>query len=86
MPLIVDCGLQVAGGLFGGGGEISRPRATRPGDTLRAVMVIEAITPARSRPGRAMVRVRAEALNRNGEAVQVLVPNMLAHSRDAPAG
>ncbi len=86
MRLVVDGGLRFAGGLIGGGGEIRWPKPTRPGDTLRAVMEIEAITPSRSRPGRAMVRVRTETLNQNGETVQVLVSNMLALSRDAGAG
>lgn len=88
MKLLVESGLPLRGGIIGGGGEISWPKPTRPGDTLTVVSEIEAVTPSRSRPDRGMVRVRNETRNQKAEVVQILiakliVPRRSPHDRDA---
>lgn len=80
MRLLV-ASIPLAGGLIGAGGQISWPRPTRPGDVLHVVSTIERITPSRSRPDRGRVTVRCETLNQRGEAVQVLVADMVALRR-----
>jgi acyl dehydratase len=73
MRLLVETGLPLAGGIIGAGGEIRWPKPTRPGDVLRVVSEIEAVTPSRSRGDRGTVRVRSETRNQRDEVVQVLI-------------
>lgn len=80
MRLLVES-VPLAGGLIGAGGELTWPRPTRPGDSLRVVSVIEAIKPSRSRPGRAMVTLVSTTYNQRDEPVQIMTSRMLAHSR-----
>ena len=77
MSLLVKSGMPIAGGLIGGGGEISWPRPTRPGDVLQVESEILAVTPSRSRPERGTITVKSETRNQNGEVVQVLTSKML---------
>ena len=84
MRLIVDA-LPLAGGVIGGGGEISWPRPTRPGDVLRVVCTVETVTPSRSRPDRGMLTLRTETLNQGDEPVQVMVSRIVVPRR-ATAG
>jgi acyl dehydratase len=81
MRLLVEGGMPIAGGVIGAGGEISWPRPTRPGDILRVVSEVEAVTPSRSRPERGMLTVRCETLNQRDEQAQVLVARMIAFRR-----
>jgi acyl dehydratase len=83
MRLLVEGGLPLAGGVIGGGGELSWPRPTRPGDVLRVESVIEKIAPSRSRPDRGMLTVRMETRNQDGETAQVFVVKVLAFRRPA---
>jgi acyl dehydratase len=77
MSLLVKSGMPIAGGLIGGGGEITWPRPTRPGDVLQVESEILAVTPSRSRPERGTITVKSETRNQNGEVVQVLTSKML---------
>jgi acyl dehydratase len=70
MRMLVD-GAPLAGGIIGGGGEITWPRPTRPGDTLHVESTVVEIIPSRSKPDRGMVVMRSETRNQNGEAVQI---------------
>src|SRR5262249_14716172 len=81
MKLLVESGLPLRGGIIGSGGEISWPKATRPGDTLTVVSEIEEVIPSRSRPDRGMVRVRNETRNQNGEVVQILIAKLVVPRR-----
>jgi acyl dehydratase len=81
MRLLAEGGLPLAGGVIGAGGEISWPRPTRPGDVLRVVSEVQAVTPSRSKPDRGMITVRCETLNQRDEPVQVLVAKLLAFRR-----
>ena len=83
MSLLVKSGMPIAGGLIGGGGEISWPRPTRPGDVLQVESEILAVTPSRSRPERGMITVKSETRNQKGEVLQVLTSKMLVWRKPA---
>jgi acyl dehydratase len=80
MRLMVDLGIP-AGGLIGTGCELSWPRPTRPGDTLRVVSEVLEITPSRSRGDRGTAVIRSETRNQNDEIVQQLTAKMMAFKR-----
>jgi acyl dehydratase len=84
MRLLVTGGLPFATGLIGLGGEISWPRPTRPGDTLRVESEILAILPSRSKPNQSIVTVRSITLNQNAEEVQLLTSKILMYKRALP--
>jgi acyl dehydratase/ribonuclease HI len=81
MRLLVTSGLPFAAGLIGLAGEITWPRPTRPGDTLRVDSEILAIVPSRSKPNQAVVTVRCVTVNQNGEQVQAMTTKILAFKR-----
>lgn len=83
MRLLVTSGPKMAEGIIGGGGEIAWPKPTRPGDVLHVVAEVVDIMPSRSKPGRAMVRMRCETLNQHGDVVQLFSPKMVVESRKA---
>lgn len=80
MKLLVES-LPFACGVIGAGGEVSWPRATRPGDTLRTVSKVLDITPSSSKPDRGIVTVESLTLNQNGETCQRMVAKLLAFRR-----
>lgn len=71
MKLSVGSSMKLAGGLIGMGGELSWPRATKPGDVLSVSSEIVELKPSGSRPDRGMATVRITTVNQKGEAVQV---------------
>ena len=77
MRLLVDGDMPVAGGLIGLGGEVTWPRATKPGDVLHVDSEVLEVKTSRSRPDSGIVKIRNTALNQNGEAVQIFIVNML---------
>jgi len=81
MRLLVEGGAPLAGGIIGGGGEISWPKPTRPGDVLHVEAEVLEITPSRSKPDRGMVVMRNETKNQNGEAVQVTTMKLVVPRR-----
>jgi acyl dehydratase len=72
----------ILGGLIGAGGEVSWPRATKPGDTLHVESEVLEIRPSRSNPQRAIVTVRNITKNQNGQEVQILVSKLVVPSRN----
>ncbi|WP_072392490.1 MaoC family dehydratase [Hyphomicrobium sp. CS1GBMeth3] len=86
MRLLVTSGLPIAGGVIGAGGEITWPRATRPGDELTVDCEVIAATPSRSRPERGMVTIRSETRNQKGEVVQVMTARLVVPRRPAATG
>jgi len=80
MRLLVSS-ISISGGLIGAGGDLSWPRATRPGDTLHVETEVLEIRPSRSRPDRGMVTVRTVTLNQEGQAVQILVSRLVVPRR-----
>jgi len=83
MRLLVEGELTIAGGLIGLGAEMTWPRPTYPGDTLRVETEILAIRVSESKPDRGIVTARNQTLNQHGEPVQVAVVKMLVPRRPA---
>ena len=81
MRLNVTAGPQLAGGIIGGGGEISWPTPTRPGDVLHVESEVLEVTPSRSRPDRGMAVLRSETLNQHGKTVQLSVMKLVVFRR-----
>lgn len=81
MRLLVEGELAIAGGLIGLGGEISWPRPTYPGDTLRVETEVLAVRVSESKPDRGIVTVRNQTFNQRDEPVQVFVVKMLVPRR-----
>jgi acyl dehydratase len=83
MRLLVEGELTIAGGLIGLGGEMTWPRPTYPGDTLRVETEILAIRVSESKPDRGIVTARNQTFNQHGEPVQIAVVKMLVPRRSA---
>ena len=81
MRLLVTGGLPLANGIIGLGGELTWPRPTRPGDTLRVESEIQEIMPSRSKPNQGVVKVRSSTLNQRGEPVYVFTAKVLVFKR-----
>ena len=81
MRLLATGGLPIANGLIGYGGEIAWPNPTRPGDVVRIETEVVEITPSRSKPDQAMVKVRGTMRNQNRDAVYVLTAKLLVFRR-----
>jgi len=81
MRLLVESGMPLAGGLIGASGELTWPRATRPGDVLHVECEVLAVTPSKSKPERGFVTVRCRTMNQKGEVVQDMTSRMLAWRR-----
>lgn len=69
MRLLVES-MPLADGLIGAGVEVTWPRPTRPGDTLRAVTTVLEIRPSRSKPDQAMATLETLTYNQKDEIVQ----------------
>lgn len=83
MRLNVEGGLPLEGGIIGAGAEVSWPRPTRPGDTLRVESEVLEVIPSRSRADRGRVIVMSRTLNQNDEVVQTLKSHLVVFRRPA---
>jgi acyl dehydratase len=81
MRLLVTGGPRIAGGTIGAGGDIRWPTPTRPGDRLHVRVVVESVTPSKSRPDRGMCVMHVETLTSEGEVRQLFVVNTLLFRR-----
>jgi acyl dehydratase len=82
MRLLVESELKPAGGIVGAGSdELRWPRPVRPGDELRVESEVLEVRPSKSRPEHGLIKVRTTTLNQDGEAVQVLVANLIVPRR-----
>jgi acyl dehydratase len=83
MSLVVQA-LPIAGGVIGGGvDELRWPKPLRPGDELRLEGEIAEVRPSRTKPNQGLVRVRTTTLNREGQAVQTMIANLVVPRRPA---
>jgi acyl dehydratase len=73
--------VPIAGGLIGGGAEVSWPQATRPGDVLHVTSRIMEVTPSRSKPERGMALLRTEARNQKGELLLIFTAKCVVPRR-----
>jgi acyl dehydratase len=85
MRLIVES-MPIAGGIIGAGAEVSWPRPTRPGDTLRVRSEIMAIKPSRSRPDRGTVVSRSLTFGQDDEVRQDFTARMLVFRAPGSGG
>jgi acyl dehydratase len=85
MRMIVEAA-PLAGGVIGFGGEISWPRATRPGDELSIECEIVELTPSRSKPNQAVATIRTVTKNQKGETVQIFTSKNLIFKRGFAPG
>lgn len=83
MRLLVENGMPIANGLIGAGAEITWPRPTRPGDTLKVASEIINVTPSGSRPDRGIVTVRSETSNQHDHIVQIMTSKLVVMRRPA---
>lgn len=83
MRLLVEGGMPVASGLIGAGAEITWPRPTRPGDTLKVTTEVIDIKPSGSRPDRGIVTVRSETSNQHDGIVQIMTSKLVIMRRPA---
>ena len=81
MRLQIESGPPIAGGMIGAGGELSWPRATRPGDTLHVESEVTEVTPSKSKPERGFVTLKSETKNQKGEVVQLFIVKLLVWRR-----
>lgn len=81
MRLLVDSGLQLAGGIIGASGELNWPQPTRPTDILRVEQEILEIIPSRSKPDRGMVLIHNKTINQRDEVLQSFTVRVLAIRR-----
>src|SRR5579871_3619190 len=86
MRLLVTGGLPLAEGMIGLGGEVAWPRPTRPGDLVHMETEVAEIIPSKSRPDRAIVKIRGTMLNQNQETVYHLTAKLLVSQRPASHG
>ena len=80
MRLLVDS-VPLADGLIGAELELAWPKPTRPGMTLQLFSEIVDIKPSRSKPDMAIVTVRNETRDQDGEAVQIFTVKMPVFKR-----
>jgi acyl dehydratase len=81
MRMLVDAGPPLAWGIIGGGGEITWPRPTRPGDVLHVEGEVMEIIPSKSRLDRGVVLLKSETKNQNGDIVQVSTMKLVVPRR-----
>src|ERR687895_1813499 len=82
MRLLVESEVRPAGGIIGAGfDEFRWPRPVRPGDELRIEAEVLDVRPSRSRPEQGWIKVRTTTLNQNGDAVQILIANLVVPRR-----
>jgi acyl dehydratase len=80
MRLLVDS-VPLADGLIGIELQLNWPKPTRPGMTLQVFSEILDITPSRSKPEMAIVTMRSETRDQDGETLQRLTVKMPVFKR-----
>ncbi|AOA58405.1 MaoC family dehydratase [Acinetobacter larvae] len=82
MRLWTEC-FPVAYGLIGSEANIRWPKPTRPGDQLRVVVEIAAITPSKSKDDRAIVSYITQTFNQNDDVMMISTTKILVFRRGA---
>jgi acyl dehydratase len=75
MRLLVES-VPLADGLVGAELQLSWPKPTRPGMSLQVFSEIVEIVPSRSKPNMAIVTLRNETRDQDGEALQIFTVKM----------
>ena len=86
MRMLVEA-MPLADGLVGAELQLAWPRPTRPGMTLQVFSEIVDIKPSRSKPDMAIVTMRNETRDQDGELLQVFTVKMPVFKRErTPTG
>ena len=80
MRLLVES-VPLADGLVGAELQLAWPRPTRPGDVLRVFSEVAEIVPSRSKPNMAMVTMRNETRDQDGNVLQLFTVKMPVFKR-----
>ena len=80
MRMLVDS-VPLADGLIGAELQLAWPKPTRPGMTLQLFCEVVDIKPSRSKPDMAIVTMRNETRDQDGEALQVFTVKMPVFKR-----
>lgn len=84
MRLLVESDLKPEGGIVGAGfDEFRWPRPVRPGDELHLESEVLELRSSKSRDDQGIIKVKTATLNQNGEAVQILVANLVVRRKTA---
>jgi acyl dehydratase len=86
MKLLVQYGLDLAGGIVGAGCELSWPAPTRPGDSLHVEGEVIEVLPAAAGRKRGTIRLRSETKNQDGVLVQLMVARLVVQRLDSTSG
>ncbi|MBL8653549.1 MAG: MaoC family dehydratase [Alphaproteobacteria bacterium] len=81
MRLIVESGLQLAGGIIGAGGSLTWPKPTRPGDVLSIRIEVLELRASRTRPERGTLKARVTTRNQHGDELQIMTCDLLVWRR-----
>ena len=73
--------VPIAGGLIGAKTEVTWPRPTWPGSTLRVFSEIQSVTPSRSKPDRGIIVMYSETRDQDDMVVQTLHGTRLDFAR-----
>ena len=82
MRMLVEA-VPLADGLVGAELQLSWPKPTRPGMTLQVFSEIVDIKPSRSRPNMAIVTMRNETRDQDGDVLQLFTVKMPVFERPA---
>ena len=74
--------VPLADGLIGASTEIKSPRPTRPGMALQVFSEITDIRPSKSKPDMAIVTMRSETRDQEGQVVQIFTARMPVYKRE----
>ena len=80
MRLLVES-VPLADGLVGAELELAWPKPTRPGDTLQVFSEVVDIRPSRSKPNMAIVTMRNETRDQDGDVLQTFKVKMPVFKR-----
>src|SRR6476646_3807118 len=80
MRMLVES-VPLADGLIGAELQLAWPKPTRPGMTLQVFSEVVDITPSRSKPNMAIVTMRNETRDQDGEALQIFTVKMPVFKR-----
>ena len=83
MRMLVDS-VPLADGLIGAELQLAWPKPTRPGMILQVYGEVVDIKPSRSKPDMAIVTMRNETRDQDGEAVQIFTVKMPVFERPKP--
>jgi len=81
MRLLVES-VPLADGVIGASTEVAWPRPTRPGMALQVFSEVVDIKPSHSKPDMAIVTMRSETRDQDGEVLQVFTAKMPVFKRE----